>query len=124
MVIKMNCIFCKIIAGDIPSYKIYEDEYLLAFLDINPISPGHILVIPKEHTLDINTIDNDILLKIIDKARDISSILIDKLGATGITLTQNNGSSQDVKHFHLHIIPKYNKKVNISVEEVYNLITK
>ena len=79
MVIEMDCIFCKIINGDIPSYKIYEDEFILAFLDINPVSPGHILIIPKEHTLDITTIDNDILLKIIDKSRELSSILINKL---------------------------------------------
>lgn len=120
----MDCIFCKIIAGDIPSYKVYEDEYLLAFLDINPVSPGHTLIIPKEHTLDLNSINNDTLLKIFDKSRDIANMLMDKMQADGFTLVQNNGSVQEVKHYHLHVIPKYDKKINMSVEDVYNKITK
>jgi len=115
----MNCIFCKIINGEIPSYKIYEDDKLFAFLDINPVSPGHTLIIPKKHTLDITTINNEELIKIFDKARDIANILVDKMGAQGFTLQQNNGIVQDVKHFHLHVIPKYNKKINISIDEVY-----
>lgn len=119
----MNCIFCKIIDGDIPSYKIYEDDDILAFLDVNPVEPGHTLIIPKKHTLDITTIDNDVLIKIFDKARDISKLLIDKLGANGFSLVQNNGIAQDVKHFHLHIIPKYSKKAKMNIEEVYEKIT-
>lgn len=119
----MNCIFCKIINGEIPSYKLYEDDEILAFLDINPVSPGHTLIIPKEHTLDVTTIDNETLIKIFDKARDIAPLLIDKMGATGFTLTQNNGSVQEVKHFHLHVMPKYNKKIKISIEDVYKKIT-
>lgn len=119
---KVDCIFCKIVAGEVPSYKIYEDDSILAFLDINPTSAGHTLIIPKNHTLDINTIDNETLVKIFDKAREISKNLIDRLNADGFTLTQNNGSVQEVKHFHLHIIPKYNKSVKMSIDEVYNRI--
>lgn len=120
----MDCIFCKIINGDIPSYKIYEDEKMLAFLDVNPVSVGHTLIIPKKHTLDINTIDNDELISIIDKARDIAKILMDKLNADGFTLTQNNGCAQEVKHFHLHIIPKYNKIIKMNIEETHKLMSK
>lgn len=119
---KVDCIFCKIVAGEVPSYKIYEDDSILAFLDINPTSAGHTLIIPKNHTLDINTIDNETLVKIFDKAREISKNLIDRLNADGFTLTQNNGDAQEVKHFHLHIIPKYNKSVKMSIDEVYNRI--
>ena len=119
----MDCIFCKIINGDIPCYKIYEDDVMLAFLDINPVSPGHTLVIPKAHTLDITTIDNDTLIKIVDKSRNISEILINKLGATGFSLTQNNGSVQEVKHFHLHVIPSYDNKKVLSIEEAYKIIS-
>ena len=118
----MDCVFCKIILGDIPSYKIYEDDDIFVFLDINPVQPGHTLIIPKKHTLDITTIDNDVLIKIINKAKDISSLLADKLGADGFTLVQNNGIAQEVKHFHLHVIPKYNKKVNVKIEDVYNTL--
>ena len=120
----MNCIFCKIIIGEIPSYKIYEDNDILAFLDINPVLPGHTLIIPKKHTLDVTTIDNDLLMKIFDKAKDIAQILNDKMNADGFTLVQNNGIAQEVKHFHLHVIPKYNKKVTMTIEDVYNRITK
>ena len=119
----MDCIFCSIIKGDIPSYKVYEDEELLAFLDINPVSPGHTLIIPKQHTLDIMSINNDILIKIMNKARVIGTMLMDKMEAKGFTLVQNNGIVQEVKHFHLHVMPKYNKKINMSVEEVYKKIT-
>ena len=118
----MDCIFCKIVDGNIPSYKLYEDNEILVFLDINPVSPGHALVIPKKHTLDVLSIDNDTLIKIIDKSKNIASLLIDKLGATGFTLTQNNGSVQEVKHFHLHVIPKYDNKIKLSVQEVYDKI--
>ena len=120
----MNCIFCKIINGEIPSYKIYEDDEILAFLDINPVSPGHTLIIPKEHTLDVTTINNDVLIKILDKSRDIASLLIEKMGAKGFTLVQNNGTAQEVKHFHLHVMPKYNRKKKLTLDEVYELMTK
>lgn len=120
----MNCIFCKIINDEIPSYKIYEDDEILAFLDVNPTSPGHTLIIPKEHTLDVITINNDILIKILDKSRDIANNLIEKMGAKGFTLVQNNGIAQEVKHFHLHIIPKYNRKKKLTLDEVYELMTK
>lgn len=116
----MDCIFCKIISGDIPCYKIYEDNDILAFLDINPVEPGHTLIIPKKHTLDFVSIDIEILSKILIKAKDISSMLTTKLNADGFTLVQNNGIAQEVKHFHLHIIPKYNKKVEMQIEDVYN----
>ena len=119
----MDCIFCKIIKGEIPSYKIYEDEVIYAFLDINPSSIGHTLIIPKEHTLDITTIDNNTLNHIMSKSKDIAKLLTTKLNADGFTLQQNNGFVQEVKHFHLHIIPKYLNKYEISIEEVYKKIT-
>ena len=119
----MNCIFCSIINGDISSYKIYEDENILAFLDVNPVSPGHTLIIPKEHTLDVTTINDDVLFKILDKSRDIGKLLIEKLDAKGFTLVENNGIAQEVKHFHLHVIPKYNKKVSMNIEDVHKKMT-
>lgn len=119
---KVDCIFCKIVAGEVPSYKIYEDDSIFAFLDINPASAGHTLIIPKKHTLDINSIDNETLIKIFDKAREISKNLVNSLNADGFTLTQNNGDAQEVKHFHLHIIPKYNKSVKMSIDEFYDKI--
>ena len=119
----MDCVFCKIVNGEIPSYKIYEDDVIMAFLDINPYAPGHTLIIPKEHTLDITTIKEDILNHIMSKAKDISLLVTSKLDAQGFTLIQNNGFVQEVKHFHLHIIPKYMDNFQLDVKDVYEKIT-
>lgn len=120
----MDCIFCKIVNGEIPSYKIYEDDDVLAFLDINPVSVGHTLVIPKKHTLDVMEIDDDILIKIINKGKDIAKLMNVKLGTSGFTLVQNNGSVQEVKHFHLHVIPRYETKKELEPREVFEILTK
>ena len=122
LVIKMECIFCKIANGEIPSKKIYEDDEIMAFLDINPLTPGHTLIVPKEHTLDFQSISMDKLMKIMNVSRELSQKIVDKMGAQGYTLIQNNGIAQDVKHFHLHIIPKYKDKLEMSVDEVYKKI--
>ena len=120
---KMDCIFCRIVSGEIPSYKVYEDDKILAFLDINPYAPGHTLIIPKEHTLDLTTIPSDTLNYIMVKAKDIAKLLTEKLNAPGCTLIQNNGFVQEVKHFHLHLIPKYMDNLETEVKEVYEKIT-
>jgi len=118
-----NCIFCKIINGDIPCYNMYENEYVLAFLDINPDCDGHTLVIPKKHYRDLNDIDLETLNKIFEAVKLLISELVDKLNCDGFTLVQNNGDIQEVKHFHLHIKPYYNKKRKvIKAEETYKML--
>lgn len=108
-----DCIFCKIISGDIPCMKVYEDDIVLAYLDINPDSDGHTLIIPKEHYKDINDIPDKTLLHIYKTSKKIMKILEEKLGCDGFSLLQNNGSIQEVKHYHLHVKPYYkNKKQN------------
>ena len=119
----MDCIFCKIVKGEISSYKIYEDELIMSFLDANPVFPGHTLIIPKEHTLDINSINEEILCHIMKKAKDIANKIVNCLEADGFTLVQNNGFVQEVKHYHLHIIPKYKRKIVMNNDEVYKKIT-
>lgn len=119
----MATIFTKIINGDIPSYKIYENEYVLAFLDINPDSNGHTLIIPKKYVKDIEDIDNELLIHIFDAAREIKKIMEEKLKIDGLTFVQNNGEIQDVKHYHLHLKPFYKEKQpEMSLEEVYNIL--
>ncbi len=103
-------IFCRIIKGEIPSYKIYEDNEVLVIMDVNPRSNGHLLVISKKHYQDLFDIDQNTLNHILKVAKEMSNLLMDKLNCEGITLEQNNGISQEVKHFHLHIIPKYKKE--------------
>ena len=119
----MDCLFCKIIKGDIPSYTIYEDDVVKVFLDINPDSNGHVLIIPKEHTLDFLSISDVTLQHINMVAKKIIPKLMNLLNSDGITLVQNNGDVQEVKHFHLHLKPYYNKKEEIKpVEEIYELL--
>ena len=118
----MNCVFCKIINNEIPSYKIYEDEIVYAFLDINPDSVGHTLIIPKKHYQDLVDIENDVLSHIMKIAKKLKKILEEKLNCNGITLVQNNGAIQDVKHYHLHLKPYYLNNKIMNIEEVYNLL--
>lgn len=118
----MDCIFCKIINKDIPSYTIYEDEIVKVILDINPDSPGHSLILTKKHFTNIEDIDTNTLSYVMNIAKNIYNLILEKLNADGITLIQNNGLPQDIKHFHLHLKPMYLKKPNLNLEEVYNIL--
>lgn len=120
----MDCLFCKIINNEISSYCFYEDDIVKVFLDINQDDAGHYLVICKEHYVDLFDIPNDIRNHIFDVAKKTALVVKEKLDCQGFTLVQNNGIAEDVKHFHLHVIPKYNKKRKMTIEEVYNLIKK
>lgn len=117
-------IFCKIINGEITGKKVFEDDIVMVIMDVNPVSNGHCLVIPKVHYQDLYDIDIKTLNHILKIARDVSKILMEKLSCDGITLVQNNGSVQEVKHFHLHLIPKYEgkDKVDLSVDDVFHKI--
>ena len=118
-------IFCRIINGEIPSYKLYEDEDILCFLDVNPDSNGHCLLVPKNHYTDINDIDLDVLKHIFDVSKNIKQLLEEKLNIDGLTYIQNNGDVQEVKHFHLHLKPYYKNKSELKpVEKIYNILTK
>ena len=102
------CIFCQIINGEIPSYKVYEDDKVLAFLDIQPVSPGHTLVVSKKHYADLGEISEDDLLALISAVKKIGQQIKVKLGAAGYNVTNNNGvaAGQTVPHIHFHIIPR------------------
>jgi histidine triad (HIT) family protein len=104
-----DCIFCKIVAGEIPSHKIDEDDKTLAFMDINPWTRGHALVIPKEHSRNIYDADPADLAATIVTAQRLAQRMRDRLGAEGINLLQSNEpvAMQTVFHTHLHVIPRY-----------------
>ena len=104
-----NCIFCSIIAGDIPSYKVYEDDRFLAFLDIFPASKGHTLVIPKEHHEDIHAMSADIYGAMASVAKSVADLLMNKLSSEGTTIMQMNREAgwQTVFHAHMHVIPRW-----------------
>lgn len=105
-----SCIFCKIAAGQIPSTRVYEDDLLLAFLDIGPIVKGHTLVIPKAHYDPITAVPPALLGRLMAVAQKIVGAMQKELGADGVNLHQANGAAagQVVPHMHLHIIPRFN----------------
>lgn len=111
----MDCIFCKIVNGEIPCFKIMEDDDVLAFLDINPDSDGHTLIIPKKHFTDLDDIDDYTLNKVITCSKKLKKELEEKLHCDGISFLQNNGVVQEVKHYHLHLKPYYKDKKSIEM---------
>lgn len=104
----MDCIFCKIVAGEIPSYKVYEDENVLAFLDIAPVSHGHTLIVPKKHWQNMEDISDADLAVLISGVKKVGSLIKTKLGCEGYNITENNDpiAGQVVTHIHWHIIPR------------------
>ena len=106
---KNDCVFCAIAAGEIPSFKIYEDETTLAYLDINPFSEGHTLVIPKAHTEGLLDTPDETLAAVLARVKKIAAHLQSALPCDGFNILQNNGEAagQTVKHVHFHIVPRY-----------------
>ena len=103
-----DCIFCKIVKGQIPSKKIYENDFTIAFLDINPANKGHVLVAPKKHSETLIDTEEIVLKEIIASVREISIRLKTRLEVENINIIQNNGklAGQIVSHIHFHIIPR------------------
>ena len=104
-----NCIFCKIIAGIIPSTLVYEDDDFKAILDIAPAAKGHVLLLPKKHCADLLSIEHDVATKALLVASKIANAQKKALGCDGINLLQNSGEAawQSVFHLHIHLIPRY-----------------
>ncbi len=104
----MNCIFCKIIAGELPCYKIYEDENVIAFLDIGPVSEGHTLIVPKKHAENLDTGSREDAARCMETIYEIAPKILSAIGATGYNLGMNHGAiaGQDVMHTHFHLMPR------------------
>ena len=103
-----NCIFCKIVAGDIPSERVYEDDACVAFLDISPIAPGHTLLIPKAHHEGVLDTPTDVLAALVAAAPRVAEAVMAAVDGQGFNFFQFNGacSGQEVFHIHFHIIPR------------------
>jgi len=108
---KTNCIFCKIVAGDIPALKVYEDNYILAFLDIAPVNPGHVLVISKFHAGNLDDVDDLMLAYMMRAVQRVGASMSKGLGVKGYNVIVNNGkvAGQLIDHTHIHVIPRYEK---------------
>lgn len=105
-----QCIFCKIIKGDIPSYTIYEDDEFKVILDVGPVSKGHALILPKNHYQDLYELPEDTAADAIKLAKRMMIQMTEKLGCDGFNICQNNkeAADQTVPHFHMHLVPRYN----------------
>ena len=128
-----DCIFCKIIKGELPSKTIYEDDLIAIIMNINPATNGHLLVIPKEHLVNIMDTSNEIITHSMDIIRKLYPSLKEKLNCKGLTISQNNELGQEIKHFHIHLIPRYdddlleftyNKDKLLPLDEVYEILNK
>ncbi|MFZ2303797.1 MAG: HIT family protein, partial [Minisyncoccia bacterium] len=104
-----NCLFCKIIAGEIPSTKVYEDDIVLAFLDIHPVNIGHTLVIPKAHHTNLYETPNETLSRMMTVVKKLSTAIKGALSADGINIEMNNDpiAGQIIFHTHIHIVPRF-----------------
>lgn len=129
----MDCLFCKIISGEIPSKTIYEDDMVKVFLDINPTTNGDTLIIPKKHFKDIRDIDNSTINHMHDVVRKLYPLYQKKLNCDGLTIAYNADYGQEIKHFHMHFIPRYkndgvkhlaNKETLKDLQEIEKLLNK
>lgn len=111
-------VFCKIIDGEIPCYKIYEDEEVLAFLDISQVTKGHTLVVSKKHYDNFLATPQDVMHKVMDVAQRIGQVSIRLLGAKGVNILTNcyKEAGQSVMHFHVHVIPRYGDDEGLRLE--------
>lgn len=102
------CIFCKLVSGELPSWKVYEDEKTLAFLDIKPIKLGHILVITKKHYQNLDDITPEDLNALMLTVKKMGAVLKEKLGVPGYNVCENNDpiAGQDIPHIHFHVVPR------------------
>lgn len=127
-----DCVFCKIVNGSVPSRCIYEDENVKVFLNINPSTNGDVLLIPKKHIVTIDEVDDKLMLDMFKVIKEIKVLLENKLNCSGLTIVENNGYGQEIKHLHFHLTPRYeddkcdtvyNKDVLLDLDKVFNKIT-
>ncbi|HLE06778.1 MAG TPA: HIT family protein [Candidatus Nanoarchaeia archaeon] len=106
---KESCVFCRIVSNELPSYKVYEDEKCVAFLDAKPVNHGHLLVVSKEHYETITDMPSTVFKHISGVVQDLARTVETKMDPDGIKIVQNNGAQagQAVFHFHIHLIPRY-----------------
>jgi histidine triad (HIT) family protein len=104
-----DCIFCKVLAGELPSEKIYEDDYAVSVMDINPWTRGHAVVVPRKHAKNLFEIEDDELAHVVQAAKRVATMMRDTLDCDGVNLLQSNGAAawQTIFHLHFHVIPRY-----------------
>lgn len=124
-----ECIFCKIIKGELPSYTVYEDDDIKVIMNINPTTNGHLLLLPKKHLETFLDVSQEFITHAFEVIQEkVYPLLKEKLNCDGLTFSQNNFYGQEIKHFHIHITPRYegdlvdyqyNKEMLEDVEDVF-----
>lgn len=119
-----DCVFCKIVRGEIPCYKVYEDDDVLAFLDVSQTTLGHTLVISKNHYQNLLFVPKDILCKVMGAVQRVAQAQVGSLGAKGVNVINNTNevAGQTVMHFHVHVIPRYSNQDKLRLEFLSNKI--
>lgn len=118
----MECLFCKIMDGEVPSYTLYEDELVKVILDAYPDVDGHTLIIPKKHYDTFKDIPDDVLLHINKVSKEMTDYLMEKLNAKELTVVVNYGSAQKIKHYHMHLLPNFGTRAEKTSEETYKFL--
>lgn len=116
----MQCVFCEIVKGSVNAYKIFESENFLAFLDINPRSKGHCLVIPKQHYQNLLDMSEDKIFGLFNTTKLVAGRIASKLNTKAFNICINNGreAGQVIPHLHVHIIPRYGEDRDIAIEAI------
>ncbi|HEM4129641.1 TPA: HIT family protein [Streptococcus suis] len=117
-----DCIFCKIVAGEIPASKVYEDDQVLAFLDITQVTKGHTLVIPKKHYRNVLDMDAEAAGQLFTAVPAIARHLKEKLGASGLNIVNNNeeAAGQTIFHTHIHLLPRFDQNDGLDIQFTVN----
>ncbi len=103
----MDCIFCKIVKGDLPCNLVYENDLIMSFLTIEPINEGHVLIIPKSHYLDTDEIPTEVVTSMMVLSKRIVKVIKEKYSPDGYSVMQNGGEFNDIGHYHMHVFPRY-----------------
>ena len=118
----MECLFCKIIKGEVPSYKLYEDQLVMVIMDAYPNVDGHTLIIPKVHYDTLMDLPDDLVLHINTIAKKYTKHIMEKLNAKELSVHINYGNSQKIKHYHLHLLPNFGLRAEKKPEEIYEVL--
>ena len=103
----MDCIFCKIVKGELPSNLVFEDDLIMCFLTNEPINEGHVLIIPKNHYLDTDEIPTEVVTSMMVLSKRIVKVIKEKYSPDGYSIMQNGGEFNDIGHYHMHVFPRY-----------------
>ena len=118
----MGCLFCKIIKGDVPTLKLYEDEFVLVIMDAYPNVDGHVLIIPKEHYDTFMDLPNDLVLHINKISKQFTNHIMERLNAKELSVHINYGNSQKIKHYHMHLLPNFGFRATSDPKEIYEVL--